>query len=158
MCFRRVMTDDQRQQFNHFGCVSRCLIRLAEIHGHPISDDKFCSRFRRLFLNPNQYGMLLISQISQVIPHLQLGRHFQVYRRYPAIKYHFEQPRDILVLSEVHLDPGNTNPNDHCSVLRQIDDAAFKLWTPLIDGGFLEPVLPRDLWEEKACTGVVLLH
>ena len=102
--------------------------------------------------------MLLISQISQVIPHLKLGRHFQVYKRYPAVKYHFEQPRDILVLSEVHLDPANASLNDHCSVLTQIDDAEFKLWTPLIDGGFCEPRLPRDLWEAKACTGLVLLQ
>jgi len=102
--------------------------------------------------------MLLISQISQVIPDLKLGRDFQIYRRYPAVKYHFERPRDILVLSEIHLDPANANLNDHCSVLTQIDDAEFKLWTPLIDGGFWEPVLHRDQWDAKACTGLVLLQ
>src|SRR5207247_3555639 len=110
------------------------------------------------FLNREQYGLLLISQISQIIPRIKLGRYFQVYRRYLAIKYHFERPRDVLVLSEIHLDPGNASLNDHCSVLRQIDDAQFKLWTPLIDGGFCEPVLQRDEWDAKACTGLVLLQ
>jgi len=102
--------------------------------------------------------MLLISQIIEVIPRLKLGHYFQAYRRYPAIKYHFEQSSDILVLSEINLDPGNPSPNDHCSVLTQIGDAEFKLSTPLADGGHWEPVFQRALWDAKECTGLVLLQ
>ena len=97
------MTDEQRQQFDQFGCVSRCIIKIAERQGRPITNERFCKRFKRHFSNPNQYGMLLISQLSAVILRLKLGRYFQVYRRYPAVKYHFEQHKNVLVLSEFHL-------------------------------------------------------
>jgi hypothetical protein len=106
----------------------------------------------------NQYGMLLISEISDVIPRLNLGHYFQVYRRFDAVKYHFEDHRDVLVLSEFHLFAGPTTLNDHCSILTGVDDAQFRLWTPLIGGGHAEPSFPANSWDALACTGVVLLE
>jgi hypothetical protein len=158
MCFHSKMTDGQRQQFDQFGCVSRCIIEIARRQGHPITNEWFCKRFKHHFSNPKQCGMLLTSQISAVIPRLKLGRYFQVYRRYAAVKYHFEQHRNVLVLSEFDLFAGPPTLNDHCSVLTGIDDAQFRLWTPLIGEGRAEPPpLPADSWETLACTGVILL-
>jgi hypothetical protein len=150
------MTPDQEQQFDQFGCVPRCIIELAKTKGHPITDDEFCARFDYLFPNRhNQYGMLLTSQIAEVIKSLGLGRYFLTFRRYPAIVSRFGQgQRDILVLSEIDL-YGN-NENDHCSLLKEIDDQHFRLWTPLRGETHDERVLEAKVWDEKACHGVVL--
>jgi hypothetical protein len=95
------MTPDQRQQFDQFGCVPRCIIELAKIKGHPITDDEFCARFDYLFPDrDNHYGMLLTSQIAEVVKGLGLARYFLTFRRYAAIVSRFAQgQRDILVLS-----------------------------------------------------------
>jgi hypothetical protein len=150
------MTPAQRQQFDQFGCVPRCIIELAKTKGHSITDDKFCTRFDYLFPNwDNQYGMLLTSQIAEVIEGLHLGRHFLTFRRYPAIVSRFGQgQRDILVLSEINL-YGN-NENEHCSLLKEIDDQHFRLWTPLSGQRYDEPDFKAGAWETKACHGAVL--
>jgi hypothetical protein len=153
---RRVMTPEQQQQFDRFGCVPRCIIELAKTKGHSITDDEFCARFDSFFPDrDNQYGMLLTSQIAEVIKGLGMGRHFLTFRRYPAIVSRFGQgQRDILVLSEIDLYANNEN--DHCSLLKEIDEQHFRLWTPLSDQRHDEPDFEASVWEAKACHGVVL--
>jgi len=152
------MTADQRRRFNEYGCVSRCIIKLAKTKGNSITDDEFCAKFdRRLFLNWERYGMLLTSQIVEVIKDLRLGRHFLTFRRYPAIVSRFREGQtDILVFSEIDLRENENGCVDHCSLLREIDDQHFKLWIPWKDGSNSERNLEARLWDDKACQGLIL--
>ncbi len=152
------MTPEQRQQFDQFGCIARCIIELARSKGHPITDDEFCAQFDYLFREPeHQYGMLLTSQIADVIKGLSLGGHFLTFRRYDAIVSRFDEgQRDILVLSEIDLNDNATGLIDHCSLLKGINDHNFRLWTPLIGHTQWERDLEAQVWDEKACHGVVL--
>jgi hypothetical protein len=150
------MTPQQQQEFNQYGCIAKCIIELARSKGHPITEADFCQQFYAQFLTPGRYGLLLISQLVEIIPALPflgLNGQFQTYRRYCAIEYHrSHERRDVLVLSEIDLNANATRLNDHCSVLKEINHQYFKLW--------ITPNLERDFevnsWEAKACHGVVL--
>ena len=99
--------------------------------------------------------MLLTSQIAEVIKDSGLGSHFLTFRHYEAIVSRFDQgQRDILVLSEIDL--YRDRENDHCSLLKRIDPHHFRLWIPLIGYGHEERDFPLNLWDAKACHGVVL--
>ncbi len=88
---------------------------------------------------------------------LGLGNQFFSYRRYCAIDHHFNnERRAVLVLSEINLDPTATNLGEDCSLLRAIDHREFRIWTPLTNGSDQEMSLHVDLWEVKACHGIVL--
>lgn len=153
------MTSDQQEQFNRFGCIARCMIKLAEIKGRAITKEAFCTQFNGLFLNPTQYGLLLTSQIVDVIRRLDLGQHFQSFRRYCEIDSLFNnEHRSILVFSEINIiDPTATDLVKHCSLLVAINHRDFRIWTPLNDGSDQELSLNVNLWEAKACHGLVLL-
>jgi hypothetical protein len=148
------------QQFEEFGCVARCVIKLAELKGHPITVDAFCEQFHDLFLTPEQYGLLQISQVSSVIQKLplDLSPHFQTYRRCCAIEYQFNhEHRDVLVLSEIDLNQNARGLVNHCSLLRKINYQRFRLWIPWNNGSESERDFEVASWEAKACHGVVLL-
>jgi hypothetical protein len=123
-----------------------------------MTDEKFCAQFdRRFFPNWERYGMLLTSQIAPVARELGLPREFLSFRRYAAIVYRFNDgQRAIFVFSEIDLREGYDGFNDHCSLLREIDDRRFKLWTPWDDGSESERDFEADVWDAKACVGVVL--
>jgi len=152
------MTPDQQTQFEQYGCIARCIIELAKTKGRSISEDEFCAQFDYLFPNrDSQYGMLLTSQVSDVIKRLGLGRYFLTFRRYPAIVSRFGQgQRDIFVLSEIDLREDENGCVDHCSLLREIDDQRFKLWIPWNDGSSSERNFEARLWDDKACHGLIL--
>jgi len=152
------MTRDQREQFDQFGCVPRCIIEFAKTKGRSITDDEFCAQFDYLFPNPDsQYGMLLTSQIAEVIKRLGLGRYFLTFRRYPAIVSRFDQgQRDILVLSEIDLRENENGCVNHCSLLREIVDQHFRLWIPWNNGSSSEHDFEARFWDDKACHGLIL--
>ena len=152
------MTPDQRKRYNEYGCVSRCIVELSKAKKAPITDEEFCARFdRRFFLNWERYGTLMTAQIADVTRELGLARQFLTFRRYPAIVSRFKDgQRDIFVFSEIDLREGHDGCNDHCSLLREIDDHRFKLWIPLKDGSNSERDFEASFWETKACHGVVL--
>ncbi len=125
------MTPEQRQQFDRFGCVPRCIIELSNERGPPITDDEFCRQFDYLFLTPGEYGNLIDSQIVEVIRVLDLGHDFHILRRYDAIVWEFgHEHRDVLVLSEIDLRENEATPIKHCSLLREIDRDHFRMWIP----------------------------
>jgi len=154
------MTPQEQLEFNQFGCIARWLIELAELKGHPMTDDASCNQFQALFLTPGQYGLLQISQIGNVIQNLNVGLspNFQIYRRYCAIDYQFNhEHRDILVLSEIDVNDNATGFVNHCSLLREMNHQHFRIRIPWNDGSASERDFGVASWEAKACHGVVLL-
>ena len=99
---------------------------------------------------------MLLSQITDVAKELELPRHFNAVRRYDAVCWEFNhEHRDILVLSEIDLD--GQALNNHCSLLSDVDEHHFKMWTPLIGETACELDLQANMWDVKACSGIVLL-
>jgi hypothetical protein len=152
------MTSDQRRQFMEFGCVSRCLIELAQNKGNAITEDEFCARFAYLFLTPGQYGNLIDSQIAQVTRKLDLGHDFHVIQLYDSVLWEAgHEGRDVLVLSEIDLRENETGPVKHCSLLRQIEPDRFRLWIPWNNAPATERDFEKNVWTMKACKAVVLI-
>lgn len=149
------MTEEQRCQFNRYGCIARCLIELAGLKGNKITPDSFCEKFGDLFKNPNQYGFLMESQVVDVIRGLKIAEVFIVLRRYEALLDRFSrQERDVLVFSETWF--GGVGA-EHCCLLKSIDASAFSLWNPLGDGSSQDTLLPQCAWEAFSCHGLILL-
>jgi hypothetical protein len=153
------MTPQQEQQFNNFGCISRCLIKLAETKQQPIAKADFCEKFQHFFPNPTQqYGGLLTSEIAQIARSLGLGRYLQSFRRYAEIDEQFnKEKRSVLVSSEINLDPYHSDVIRHCNLLTAIDIAAFSIWCPYRDGTDGNLTFQSCYWDAKCCHGWVLL-
>lgn len=153
------MTAAQLQQFNTYGCVSRSLIRIAAMRGHPITPDDFCSKFQYLFIDPaNQCGGLITSQVVDVIRGLNLGTYFLTYRRYDEVREQFNvHGRSVLVSSEINLNAAANDVIRHCSVLTQLDAVAFTLLTPSQNGQEYPLLFQAADWDHKLCHAIVIV-
>jgi hypothetical protein len=147
---------EQEKDFNSFGCVSRCLMRLFQIKGGIVSKEDFCEKFGGLFVQ-NYFGGLLTSEIRDVIRALGLAHCFQVYRRFEEIEDSFNnEKKDILVSSEIRLELHKIDTIRHCSLLRCIHSDRFTIWTPINDGTEREITFPKKAWNDKEFYGIVL--
>lgn len=153
------MTPAQLLQFNTYGCVSRSLICVAAMRGHPITPDNFCNQFQHLFIDPaNKYGGLITSQVVDVIRGLNLGTHFLTYRRYDEVREQFDvHGRSVLVSSEINLNAGANDIIRHCSVLTQMDAATFTLRTPSQNGQEYPLPFQAADWDHKLCHAIVIV-
>lgn len=153
------LTLAQLQQFNTYGCVSRSVIRVAGLRGHPITPDAFCNQFQNLFLDPaNQYGSIHISQVVDVVRGLNLGTHFIVYRRYAEVREQLNvHGRSVMVGSEINLNAGATDVIRHYSVLLQMDAGGFTLSVPSSNGQEYPLPFQAADWDNKLCHAIVIV-
>jgi len=161
------MTPEQKSQFYRFGCFPRCLIELARRNQQPISVEDFCARFAKSFYDPKtQYGLLKPDHIPLIAQSLSLpsaaGPEVLPAKVVPLPDYDqfaklHEGGTFILVASKVNLNEGATDPLGHCSVLDEIGEQAFALWTPSQDGNDYVLTFSKKDWAEKECAGMVLV-
>ena len=157
----RHMTKAEREQWNRNACIPRCLIKLANDNGNPITDDEFAKEIEHLFPNPKTaYGSFNIDgSFFEIVSRLGLPTHRQDSDNYSLLDEHFnvEKHRCILILSKKNLHPAHTDPVMHCSVLTKIDSTLFSVWTPYQDGSD-GPIndLDKSVWTAKECFGLML--
>lgn len=76
-----MITPEQRLQWNLYSCVPRCIIKLAERSGNPISEDDFAAQFEKTIPEwTNRFGLTNIHEALQIINTLKLAsdvRHFK---------------------------------------------------------------------------------
>jgi hypothetical protein len=151
------MSPKQAEQFRQYGCVPRCLIQLAAKRGCHITEDEFCTRFERFFLDPSErYGWLLYNVVLTVLRDLSLANGVTETSNYEEVRQAFNGGKPmVLVRSLVNLNAGDSGFLDHCSVLEHITDTGFSLWTPSQDGN--DYILPfvKSGWMEKKCMGKI---
>jgi hypothetical protein len=149
------MTQDQKEQFKKFGCVSRSLIILADRKQRPFASwDDYCLKFGHLFPE-GHYGAIFTSQIVEVTRAQKLASCFESFRRYAEIQDAHAKGRGVLIISEIDLNQGQTGIIRHCSVLENIDAASFTLIVPSQAGN--DHVMPFTVadWDAKLCHGLV---
>lgn len=149
----------QQRQWNDFACVSRCLIKLTEIHGQPISTDNYCSQFEQYFPNPStNYGQLDSAAFFQIVPLLCLPTQTDSTCDYDTALTAFDSgKRLILMISHINLNPGKNDVINHCSVLTKITPTDFCIWTPSQDGTDGPMDFKRADWAAKQCSVIILL-
>src|SRR4051812_21578270 len=154
------MTPEQELQFNSYGCIPRSLMKLAEEIQNPVTKQEFCERFGHRFQNPEkQYGLLNPDHIVEVACELNLPGEGGAQPKklvwvsdYDQVAIFHQRDQKIMVVSQINLNAGATNPVGHCSVLHAIDDQSFTLWTSLQNGSEMTlPPFPRSAWAEKQC-------
>ena len=151
------MTSNQENQWKLFACVPRCIIKLAEINGHPVTPDDFCSQFEHLFLNPTQqYGLLRIGDIYTTLKPLLLPGHDSDSNDYSTVENAVNNKHLVLLMSHVDLNPGATGVLHHCSVLTRMDATGFTIWTPTQNDGDVYQDLTKADWTDKTCWGYIL--
>jgi len=130
-------------RWNFYSCASRCLIKLAEMHGKPISNDDFRAKFGHLF-PPLQEGLTNTAEQIEIAKGLGLCNSALALRDQRKVKDLMtkKQQRGVLVLTDRH--PHDNNADlFHCRLLCGGDDTNVKLFSPFQDG--TAPILP-DTW------------
>lgn len=151
-------TEEQKRQWLLYGCTSRCLIKLAELAGNSITAEEFCARFEHVFPNPTeQYGILDDDAVMHIIKELGLGSDFRPEPGYSDVQKEFNaNGRKVVLVSRKDWKPGATNEVVHTSVLTQMNDDGFNLWTPSQCGGAADLRFANGSWDEKEFVGMIL--
>ena len=152
------MTPGQLKRFHEVGCLSRCLIKMSEIFGHPMTKDQFCTQFEQFFpSSKTDYGYLDGTAFVTIFQQLPLPKNMGAHGDYSVIDHHFNvKKRQVLLISHVNLNVGCTDPIHHCSVLTNIGPAGFSIWSPSKDGSDVPLNLSKTDWVGKQCSGLVL--
>jgi len=152
------MTPAQQNQWNLYACIPRCLIRLTEINGNPVSRDDFCVQAEQFFVDTvNKYGLFPIACVPNVLPLLGLPPNIVHSNVYASVMDRFVNgDRLILMCSGIDLNPGAINIIHHCSVLTDMNPQAFSIWTPCQDGNDLPLPMNVQDWVAKQCSGIVI--
>lgn len=144
------MTDEQRKLFLVYGCFPRCLIHLTG----SMTIEEFCDRYDKWF--QDNYGMIKRDKVASVLADLGF-RCVGLYQEYEIVREKFGAGINVIVLSRISLNKGATNKIDHSSVLEEISNSSFVLWTSSKSGwcGRL-PDFARHDWELKGCSGLCI--
>jgi hypothetical protein len=98
------MSPEEESEFFTFGCASRCIIKLCEISGSPISADDFVDTYRNLFPE-NNLGLLSVDQICYIVKDQKLCSHVDAFRDSRLILKRFQDTTQttaskVLILSD----------------------------------------------------------
>ena len=153
-----IMTPAQQAQWNLYACIPRCLIRLTEINGDPISRDDFCVQAEQFFVDaPNKYGLFPIDRVPNVLPLLSLPANTVESGDYAFVMNRLNNGnRLILMYSHIDFNPGSANILHHCSVLTDMNPQAFSIWTPCQNGNDIPLSFNVQDWAAKQCSAVVI--
>ena len=130
------MTDAQKQQFKKFGCTSRCIIKLTELRGHPITADDFVYRFIPCFPQwsvDGRCGLLAVSDMIDVCRALGIARHAHTFQDTDKVREFMQGgvAEGVFLLTERYFE--GLDDGSHCSLVRSIGDRV-RIWSPADDG------------------------
>lgn len=156
------MKTEQKIQFDAFGCACRCLIKLCEMHGKPISEEKFLSvyfeRYRTTW--EKKCGGTMTSMVIDIARELELCTDADTRTDQQFVVSQFGKTFGILAITdrEKH-DAGTFRPNYHCRLIQGRAAAdVWELWEPYSDGTSGDCV-PRSFAElEKEGVHFLLLY
>ena len=152
------ITEDQQTQFNLYGCVSRCIIKAAEIRNMPISQDDFVARYSHLF-SKDQCGLLSIDGFCEIVKDLGLTKSVYAVRNIEKVKTYLAAKlnSNVFVFTDISIEKkeshhcclalgyGTLNPDQVGASIHPSDEALF-LYSPRQDGSGSEgPVSFSDL-------------
>ena len=149
------MTAEQKEQFDKFGCVSRCIIKLMEWHHKPITADEFVARFYPRFPHwVEACGLLSMSDIIDICRELQIARHANTYRDRAVVLGFLQGVRTsgVFMFSERAFN-GASDKIYHCSLVGYTNQR-FRVWSPCTNGIFVEGELENAAFDEMVDKGL----
>jgi hypothetical protein len=156
------MPAEQEAQFDLYGCGSRCIIKLAELHQKPISKAAFIDCFAPKYSFWNtQCGMVAVSEIIDITRTLELARRAQTYRGRGKVRQlaKTNSIAGVLVLTERQQAPnGDCVENYHIRLLRGFEADKWLLWNPTQDGQDFDNVPTTDEQLEEQLAHFIVLQ
>ena len=142
------MDATQRQQWNDFACMSRALLKAADIKKITLTEDTFCAKYESIFPFPKtHYGGLILSRFYWIARDIGLGQDMDLLWHFDKVKERFDAGQLVFVFSGIHLHQGRCDPFSHVSVLLDIQTHSFAA-----DG--CSGLTDTD-WVAKRCCAVV---
>ena len=144
----------EEEQWKLFACGPRCLLQHLELKGKPMSREDFLKTFKAKYPDWNQQcGLSGPARLLEIATELGIASKKTHLTDYDAVlKAHTAFVATLLVTRKDQ----NGNENNHCMLLKDINDKAFKIWTPNQDGNSQEGWLPRPQWAIMEVTAVGL--
>ena len=135
-----------------FGCACRCLLKLRERRGFPLSEDDFLKQFSLHYPHWNmKCGLADTAIICELAKNMGLAIGVQAVRNYASVMQAFNENTHsgILVCVERFRDnQGQLSVLYHCMLLEHIDKSSFSLWCPFQDGTSASlPPFPVSDWD-----------
>jgi hypothetical protein len=158
------MTEDQARQFNIYGCVSRSIIKAAEIRKTPISKADFVAKYSHLFPK-DQCGLLALDGFCEVVKDLGLTIRVNSTRDVSLVIHNVRHGKNahMFALTEIH--PNLVDPLGHCRLVLSHgvsqdkslqNNEALKMFCPMNDGSDVEEWIPVDHLEKMKVHFLVL--
>jgi hypothetical protein len=160
---KSVMTAEQETAFNTYGCGCRCLIKLSEIHGRPISKSDFLSQFLPKY--ERVWGQHLGGSITSTL--IDIARDLDICTRADT---RTDQSKVNEIISrgcagvmiitdrELAID-GSTHQLFHCRLFRGFtNDGRWALWEPYQDGTEKDAVCYPDKYLELCLAHFLIFY
>ena len=131
---KKELSEDE--QFNLFGCGSRCIIKLAELHNKPVSRQEFIDRFRDLF-PLNHIGLTNTAEQIEMAKGLGLCRTACAFRirEYVVDEYVSRRTSGVFLLTDRNEESAHLF---HCRLVLGVTANHVRLFSPFQDGSDLE--------------------
>tara|TARA_R110002096_G_scaffold54937_2_gene141485 strand:- start:114 stop:599 length:486 start_codon:yes stop_codon:yes gene_type:complete len=153
------MTSEQREQWNLYSCVPRCIIALAALRGRAMSDEQFATQFASQIPEwKTRYGLMSVSDALQVIADLELATHAVHILDVPSLQRFMNEGHMLdyaLVISHRHrsLQTDELTELHHCRLLLgfQPETPHLVLHNPTQDGNsYITTETSESLTEQQA--------
>lgn len=145
------MTKKQKEDFLLYGCMSRAIMKVCGQN----SVEEFCARYEKWF-RPEYYGMPRGDKLSNIFADLGYNP-IADESDFDSVFSRFKNGDGIIALSHVSFNRGETNELNHASVIHDMSDSSFQIWTSSQDGsaGILPP-FDKQFWTDKKFHGLSL--
>ncbi len=128
-------TQQQKIDYNRYGCSARCLVKLAQLHGHNITNDDLAIRHANFF-EDDTFGLLADSDLlALVLFTFKLAYNVSSTRRKDTVKRKFiEGASGVFVLTDRPFD-GSDDESFHTQLLLGFDQYdRWVIFNPSSDG------------------------
>jgi len=159
----KIMTDQQERLFNTYGCGCRCLIKLSELHGRPITKAAFLARFLPKYgkLWGEQIGGTITSTLIDIARELEICTHADTRTDLSKIREIASKDCSGIIVTtdrEVSED-GTTHPLFHCRLFRGFrEDSQWALWEPYQNGEERDAVCYPDEYFRLCLAHFLVFH
>ena len=114
-------TPKQENEFDTFGCASRCLIALANARGAGLTKSSFIDKFApKYWLHGDQCGGLTLGQIEEIAKDLGLARDIQESSDFSAVRTHIKNrsiTSSLVYTQKKYETDGSLSVYYHCTVV-----------------------------------------
>jgi len=160
------VTPEQEVLFNTYGCGSRCLIKLSELHGRPITKADFLARFLPKYeaiWKGKELGGTVTSTLIEMARELGLCIHADARTDPILVRETIRTHRisGVIVTTDREVSSGvTTHALLHCRLFRGFgrDNGNWALWEPYQDGAERDNVLYSDIDLQLRCAHFLMFY